>query len=137
MLTDDWDLGEAHWQLTGKGEIYLGVRLPQSGVGDGHGSPPVLGPDDLGRWIQLVTVYDKSTNMVSHYLNGERVSQGRLRVPITLRIGAASIGNWRTSHCDFDPVRSLNGRIDEFAILRRLLSSSEIKMMFEVGKPSS
>jgi Concanavalin A-like lectin/glucanases superfamily len=138
MLTDGWDLGEVHWQITADGELLLGVSLPDTHDGDGHRSPPVLGPQDLGRWVHLATVYDKQTNLITHYLDGKRVSQGYLRVPTTMRIGPANLGNWNP-YPDFlrNSRRSLNGRIDEFAILRRALTDDEVRQMYEMGKPNS
>jgi hypothetical protein len=138
MLTDGWDLGEVHWQITANGELLLGVSLPDTHDGDGHRSPPVLGPKDLGRWVHLATVYDKRTNLIVHYLDGKRVSQGLLRVPTTMRIGPANLGNWNPGP-DFikNSRRSLNGRIDEFAILRRALTDDEVRRIYELGRPSS
>jgi len=138
MLTDGWDLGEVHWQITANGELLLGVSLPDTQDGDGHRSSPVLGPEDLGRWVHLAVVYDKQTNVIAHYLDGKRVSQGSLRVPTTVRIGPANLGNWNPGP-DFqkNSRRSLNGRIDEFVILRRALTDDEVKQMYEMGKPNS
>ncbi|MDR3636355.1 MAG: hypothetical protein P4L84_21310 [Isosphaeraceae bacterium] len=138
MLTDGWELGEVHWQITANGELLLGVSLPDTRDGDGHRSPPVLGPKDLGRWVHLAAVYDKQTNLIAHYLDGKRVSQGLLRVPTTMRIGPANLGNWNP-YPDFlkNSRRSLNGRIDEFAILRRALTDDEVRQMYEMGKPNS
>jgi hypothetical protein len=137
MLTDDWEPREAHWQITVKGEIILGV-MQDDGGGDGHHSPPVIGPNDLGKWVHIVTAYDSASNCISHYLNGNIVSQGALSIPVPLRIGSANIGNWNNArYHDIDAIRSLNGRIDEFALFRRVLSMEEIKQMYELGKPSS
>ncbi len=138
MLTDDWDLGEAHWQITSAGELILGVALPNSRDGDGLRSPPILGPKDLGRWVHLVSTYDRRTNRIVHYCDGRRVAEGPLRVPMALRIGPATLGNWQASPGDIEkPYRSLNGRIDEFAVFRRRLTDDEVNRMYELGKPSS
>ena len=55
----------------------------------------------------------------------------------TVRIGAASIGNWSEPMRE-DPhfaVRNLNGAIDEFAIFSGALSAEEIRELYEIGKP--
>jgi Concanavalin A-like lectin/glucanases superfamily/FecR protein len=139
MLTDDWEPRSAHWQINAKGEIILGVLMSEDrGSDSGHRSPPVLGPGDLGRWVHLATVYDSRRNLIVHYLDGRAISHGSLPDPIPLRIGHADIGNWNVSRAYFpDKIRSLNGRIDEFAILRRALSEEEILRMYELGKPNS
>jgi Concanavalin A-like lectin/glucanases superfamily/FecR protein len=138
MLTDDWEPRSAHWQINAKGQMILGV-LSEGHVGDsGHRSPTVLGPSDLGRWVHLATVYDSRRNIITHYLDGMPVSHGSLLMPSPLRIGHAEIGNWNVSRPQFpDKIRSLNGRIDEFAILRRALGDADIRQMHELGKPNS
>jgi hypothetical protein len=140
MLTDDWDPGDAHWQLTASGQIVLGVRAVNDQQHDvDYATQPILGPSHLGQWVHIATVYDKPNNLVAHYLNGNRVLEERLQYPITLQIGSASIGNWTQTRTPFilPPIRSLNGRIDEFVILRRVLSHDEVKRMYELGKPNS
>ncbi len=144
MLTDDFDPGEAHWQLTASGQIVLGVAAADEGQRNvDYDSRPLLGPSYLGQWVHIATVYDKPRNRVSHYLNGTCVFERRLQYPITLRIGAATIGNWNWNPTampampDSSTIRSLNGRIDEFVILCRVLTGAEIKEMYEEGKPSS
>ncbi len=138
MLTDGWELGEAHWQITSGGELILGVALPNSRDGDGLRSPPILGPKDLGRWVHLASTYDRQTNRIVHYCDGRRVAEGPLRIPTALRIGPANLGNWQAATGTLNkPFRSLNGRIDEFAILRRTLTNAEVHRMYELGKPSS
>jgi hypothetical protein len=134
MLTDDWEPGEVHWQLSDKGEMILGVR---QGTGVNYFSPAVLGPGDLGRWVLLVTVYDSGQEAVLHYLDGKPVSRHHIEATIPLRIGAAEIGNWTTRKFSADPIRSLNGRMDEFGIFGRALSGDEVRAMYELGKPSS
>ncbi len=138
MLTDDWAPGSPHWQINADGQIILGV-LSEGQLGDsGHRSPTVLGPSDLGRWVHLATVYDSRRNLITHYRDGSPVSHGSLPKPTPLRIGHADIGNWNVSRPHFpDKIRSLNGRIDEFAILRRALGDDEIRRMYELGKPNS
>ena len=133
MLTDDYDPGEVHWQLSDRGEMILSVK----GVTNCR-SPAVLGPDDLGRWVHLVSVYDAAAKSVTHFLDGEPVSRHAIRQPTTpLLIGAAEVGNWTTLEKLPHPIRSLNGRMDEFCILARAVSAEEVRAMYESGKPGS
>src|SRR5207249_4021874 len=71
MVTDDWDAGEVHWQLSDKGEMILGVR---HGGGNDF-SLAVLGPSDLGRWVHMVTIFDAQRKAVLHDLDGKPVSR--------------------------------------------------------------
>ncbi|QDU61841.1 FecR protein [Planctomycetes bacterium Pan216] len=132
MLTDGFDFGEPHWQLSDKGEIILGVS---GDPGVNYFSPRVLGPSDLGRWVHLATVYDPARGAVTHYVDGEIVSRDELREPIRLRIGPAEIGNWNSKGSGRHGIRSLNGRIDEFGLFGRAFSDEEIREMFDVGRP--
>lgn len=131
FLTDDWDPGEPHWQVSREGEVILGV----SGPGN-HFSPPVLSAHDLGRWVHLATVYDRATLTVTHYVDGRVVGTRPIRSYLPLVIGAAEIGNWglpmgRAEH----QIRNLNGAIDELAVLGRSLSADEVAAMYEAGRP--
>lgn len=135
MLTDGFNPGNPHWQLSDKGEIILGVN---TGEVKNFFSPVVLEPTDLGRWIFLVTVYDHQKREVVHYLDGTPVSHHKIEKPVPLVIGPAEIGNWRPQkHSGAHSIRSLNGRLDEFAVFGRALSAAEISRLYQAGKPSS
>ena len=134
MLTDGYNPGNPHWQLSDKGEMILGVK---TGAGKNYFSPVVLKPTDLGRWIFLVTVYDHQKKEVIHYLDGLPVSHHKIENPIPLVIGPAEIGNWRPQeHTGTHSIRSLNGRLDEFAIFGRALTAEEILQWYQSGKPN-
>ena len=135
MLTDGYNPGNPHWQLSDKGEMILGVK---TGAGKNYFSPVVLKPTDLGRWIFLVTVYDHHKREVIHYLDGLPVSSHKIENPIPLVISPAEIGNWRPQeHTGTHSIRSLNGRVDEFALFGRALSAQDILQWYQSGKPSS
>mgnify|MGYP003630186356 FL=1 len=135
MLTDGYNPGNPHWQISDKGEIILGVK---TGPGKNFFSPVVLQPTDLGRWIHLVTVYDHQNREVVHYLDGLSVSHHKIENPIPLVIGPAEIGNWRPQeHTGEHTIRSLNGRLDEFALFGRALSAEEVLQLYQSGKPNS
>ena len=51
-----------------------------------------------------------------------------------MRIGEADLGNWSDPIWE-DAIRTLNGRIDEFAIYGAVLSAEEIAEIYEVGRP--
>ena len=131
MLTDGFDGGETHWQLSDKGEIILGVN----GSGNWF-SPPVLGPRDLGRWVFIATVYDGESQALSFYIDGELKKRFPIENPCTLRIGDAELGNWnRQSIGDANQIRSLNGLMDEFGIVKRAMDADEIETLFQAGNP--
>ncbi|MEM1297197.1 MAG: LamG-like jellyroll fold domain-containing protein [Verrucomicrobiota bacterium] len=132
ILTDGWGLGEPHWQISDKGELILGI----GGLGNSF-SPPVIGPESLGRWLHLATVFDHRTAKVTHFVDGQLVAETSYPKSIPLRIGTAEIGNWRSEdRMDSNAIRSLNGRMDEFLILQRALSPSEIRQLYTNGSPN-
>ncbi|GAA4436564.1 LamG-like jellyroll fold domain-containing protein [Bremerella cremea] len=147
MLTDYFQDGHIHWQFRSDGRIEMGIR-PKHEERILYLSEPELGFDDLGRWFQLVTVFDPDLGKVFHYLDGKLIMSAPIeigreadyRAPTEtldkLRIGYAELGNWRRK----DPgepysIRSLNGRMDEFALYSRALSEAEVARLYEIGKP--
>ncbi|NLT72051.1 MAG: hypothetical protein GXX91_15350 [Verrucomicrobiaceae bacterium] len=131
FLTDGFEPGEVHWQISDKGELILGIS------GDGPPntfSDPVIHPDDLGKWIHLAVTVDSATGLVRHYRDGEIVKEESRRDLPPLRIGRAEIGNWQAQGIGH-PIRSFNGRIDEFLILRRALSPGEMAAIHRAGSP--
>ena len=136
LLTDGHDMGEIHWQMTDMGQLLLGVKAESERSHDFY-SPSVIGPVDLGRWVHLACVYNGKEGYVSHYLDGNEVSRESIRIPTTLRVGAAEIGNWVPQELQDYRRRSLNGRIDEFIFLKAPLSAEQIREIYEVGRPQS
>ncbi len=134
MLTDGWDTGEPHWQISDAGELILGIN----GMRNAY-SPPVIGPQSLGKWLHVASVFDEKAQLVSHYLNGEVVSTMKVNRTVAVRFGAAEIGNWRSKDRteDLNKIRVLNGRIDEFLILGRALSDSDIRDIYHNGAPGN
>lgn len=147
MLTDYFQDGHIHWQFRSDGRVEMGIR-PKDEERILYLSDPVLGFEDLGRWLQLVTVFDPDLGKVFHYLDGKLIMSAPIetgreadyRAPTEtldkLRIGYAELGNWRRK----DPgepysIRSLNGRMDEFSVYSRALSEAEVVRLYEIGKP--
>jgi hypothetical protein len=138
LLTDEFNEGKPHWQITQEGQLHLGVKVQSAGSQiDALRSPPVLGPDNLGQWSHLVTVYDRDAGKITHYVNGQAVASGSIREePLPIKIGPAEIGNWGVpSRGNKVPVRNLNGRMDEFLLFNQALGAEEIEALYQAGKP--
>lgn len=136
ILTDGWEKGEVHWQISDRGQLILGV----SG-GPNCFSEPVIQPSDLGRWMHLAVTIDGSagTGRIVHYLDGRPVGETVSAKPLPpLRLGDAEIGNWQPADLTSNPtpIRSLNGRIDDFLILGRALAADEIAELHRAGLPN-
>jgi len=89
-------------------------------------------------WVHLGLVYDPVKEEVRHYANGMRTHTNKISALRPLKIGVADIGNWPFKEwaegTRFE-VRYLKGAMDEFLIAKRAFSDSEIRQMYEVGKP--
>jgi hypothetical protein len=131
FLTDGYDRNELHWQLSDEGEIILGINVP--GIGNTF-SPSVITPEHLGQWLYIVTVVDQEKNKVLHYLNGNKVHERNFEPNFKANFGNVELGNWR-NHAKKDAIRSLNGRMDEFVLFKRALSSEEVLSFYQSGKP--
>lgn len=147
LLTDGFDEGEVHWQLTETGQLELSVRLVGANSTtkgeprrSWYRSPSLFTAVDLGRWVHLATVFDRDGQTVRHYLDGELVSTEPIVPHPLLRIGSAHIGNWDPLQL-MDPkrpetwVRSLNGRVDEFLVIGRALTDRKIRDAYRNGRP--
>ncbi|MEO6246941.1 MAG: LamG-like jellyroll fold domain-containing protein [Opitutaceae bacterium] len=147
FLTDGHDLHEPHWQIMNDGRLFFSVKKRDTwdeskGEKDKkiYFSPPFWNSGMSGRWLMIATVYDPDARHVTHYLNGQQLSQEAVPEEYlveSVSIGAASLGNWDLPNRD-EPryaVRNLNGSMDEFALFAAALSPTEIAGLYENGKP--
>ena len=131
LLTDGYDERDLHWQIRRGGRIEVAIK----GLGN-FVTPRILGPEDIGRWVQLALTVDGERRRISQYVDGESVFQARIEAPARVRIGDAEIGNWGVAASgDTQPVRALNGRVDEFAVFGEALGSDELREIYESGRP--
>ncbi|QDT68848.1 FecR protein [Planctomycetes bacterium MalM25] len=94
--------------------------------------------EDAGSWLHFALVYDADLKRVTHYCNGEVVGWAPIIEVRPIEIGVADIGNWPYKYwakgTEFE-TRNLMGRIDEFVVVGRAMSGSELAEMYKVGKP--
>lgn len=139
LLTDRYEVGSPHWQITSTGSLRLGIRLPDRDgqlEPSGYGSPPVLLAKQIGVWTFVSTVYDRSRKRVQHYINGQRVSDDELIFDQALKIGPADIGNWGVPFSpEQQPIRNFNGRIDELTVWNVALTAQQILEYYQAGRP--
>ena len=154
FLTDHYDPGEIHWQLSVRGALHfstspIGVPPAPAGLEVATNdqiqaenrrffSDEFWNASQSGKWFLLATTVDRAKQpSLVHYINGQSVgfSGGRNmdRSISKLRIGRADLGNW-TDPIWAKSIRSLNGRIDEFAIYSAALAPDEILTIYEDGR---
>lgn len=152
VMADGYETGEPHWQIRNDGKMMLSVMVddtkPNPGAPNDAGfhrvyySPPMWDISMSGQWLHLASVFDPATRAVSHYVNGERISQQVIEDRFlikTLRIGNAEIGNWGQPFRE-DPtfaIRNLNGRMDELAIFKAALSDEQIGQLYRDSRSSA
>ncbi|MEO0445170.1 MAG: LamG-like jellyroll fold domain-containing protein [Verrucomicrobiota bacterium] len=142
FLTDYFDENEIHWQISTAGALHfacspMGVEdIPKNNRR--FYSDVFWDPSQSGKWFLLATTAAEGRETVVHYVNGKRVGfsggTNREKPLPKMRIGEADLGNWS------EPIwptslRTLNGRIDEFAIYQSVLSEEEIRELWEIGRP--
>ncbi|WP_283431497.1 LamG domain-containing protein [Neorhodopirellula lusitana] len=123
FMADEFGPNEPHWQIRHDGALKFGIHSVGYSEAD-----LVLSPQDMSRWLHLAVVYDRQRMKATHYVDGELVGSTRLEADGPLRIGSAELGNWQTQRLPY-PIRRLSGTIDEFLILGRSLSESEIRLL--------
>ncbi len=135
MLTDGFDQGEPHWQISNKGRLILGLggARPSVNVTTRDG---LINEATLGKWIMMAVVIDQTQKTVKHYLNGKLVEEGVKREMHPIRIGNAQLGNWNSAgNSSQKALRPFNGVIGEFLMLQRTATQDDLTLFYESGKP--
>lgn len=130
LMGDGWDIGCLHWQLDWRGQLIVAARGEFQCV-----SPTIVTPDRLGRWMLLVATRDARTGTVTQYVNGRVVATARGDAGAPVHIGSASLGGWVPPADARNPVRTLDGRLDEFLIVRTALTGDEVRALYQAGRP--
>ena len=133
FMCDGFDAGTLHWLIRKDGVLGLTVIGPGAGNYQIVASPPVLTLDQFGMWLHLAVVLDGSAKRVSHYVNGQRVSEKALKIHPPFRIGTAELGNWNArGFPENDPsmIRNFSGAMDEFCLFSRALPAAEIRALY-------
>ena len=133
LMCDGFDAGTLHWLIRKDGVLGLTVIGPGPGNFQIVPSPSVIRLDQFGMWQHVAVVLDGPAKRVSHYVNGQRVSETTLNIPPPFRISTAELGNWNArGFPDNDPlmIRNFSGAMDEFCLFSRALPASEIGELF-------
>ena len=148
FLGDGYENGEPHWQIREDGKLMLSVMVDDTRMHPKYKksrfhwvyfSPPIWDLSMSGQWMHVASVYDPKQRLVSHYVDGLKVSSEEITDEFLvkkLRIGNGEIGNWGEPFKE-DPnwaIRNLNGRMDEIAIYQAALSGEEVSRIFEQSR---
>ncbi len=142
FLTDYFDENEIHWLISKDGSMHIAVS-PMGAVDiPEHNrrffSVSFWDHSKSGQWFHLAVTAESGVGNVRYYVNGRpiEIRDGtQMHKPLpAMRIGEADLGNWSEPIWE-QAIRTLNGRIDEFALYSVALPAEEIMMIFEEGRP--
>jgi hypothetical protein len=137
--------GDVHWYLHENGSLGFAV-VGEDGQWQRFHSPMIFRRANLEQWRCMAASFDGATGLVTHFLDGKAIASQSIGTRGPLKPGTVQVGNWalragdrlraskdKTSPKDFR--RALQGRIDELAIFSTALSTEEIRLLSEAGKP--
>ncbi|MBK1876056.1 LamG-like jellyroll fold domain-containing protein [Pelagicoccus mobilis] len=129
LLTDNWEVGEPHWQFRQNGMLSVGLRYSEN-ERSGHLSESFVNLKRIGQWVHLCTVIDPKSEQVVHYLNGSVLSKATLQRSTPYSFGPSSIGNWgKPAGHSIHQIRNLNGKIAELMVYGAALEEEEVQRL--------
>ncbi len=129
LNTSGYSNKDHHWQIVDNGAMQTsanGVFRITSGE---NGIP-------LGKWTHLVTTYDADKQQVCCYVDGVLITKNKAKNSDPVNFCDSCIGHWEMP-ISWPKERGFRGRIDEFFVLTRAMSPTEILALYEIGKPHS
>ena len=128
-----------HWYIQGNGSLVFSVRSDNGKQNHKFSSPSIIDRSMLGKWQNLLTVFNPIDKSVAHYLNAQQVSTTKISKKGFSQVlfGNAEIGNSSLKNSNGKtPVRFFMGRIDELSIFGRALDQDSINKIYQIGKPN-
>ena len=153
LLCDTEIPGSPHWQVDSQGRLMLSLKGPARRKQNHslthrqaknprdrlepwvYQTPPIL-KKRIGEWAHLVTVYDRQSRKVSHYVDGRKVASEKINSQVKLSINKAEVGNWPRPDKGH-PSTNFRGRMDELAVFQSALPEDEILRLYEFGRPNA
>ena len=128
-----------NWYIQGNGCLVFSVRSDNGKQNHKFSSPSIIDRSMLGKWQNLLTVFNPIDKSVAHYLNAQQVSTTKISKKGFSQVlfGNAEIGNSSLKNSNGKtPVRFFMGRIDELSIFGRALDQDSINKIYQIGKPN-
>jgi hypothetical protein len=129
--SNGWDAGDLHWQIFRSGPVAIGYQ------GVNYRQKAHLRTVPENQWIHVLGTLSSETGEIRVYVNGTVAHAAEVSANRRMTPGRGRLGNWlMEAEQDGAPIRSLRGKMDEFAIWKRALTEAEVKALVEAGKPS-
>lgn|GEM_PF-726165 len=129
--SNGWNKGGVHLQITRLGQVWVGVHgeLPEQRVLSAQIRP--------GRWHHVIATVDCVKHERRVYIDGKLSSSAAIPENIQfVQPGSCRLGNWLADETNtVTSDRGLSGRIDEFAVWKRVLDGDEVKQLWRSGTP--
>lgn len=130
FMTEGYQNGAAHWQITREGKLRLGIAGRQALPSRDYDTAAIFTPERFGQWLHLATTVDPVAQEVRHYLNGQLIVSHPRAGVFPLAMPLAELGNWNNhGHSDRVAIRHFSGVMDEFLLFNRVLSPEEIRKL--------
>ncbi len=131
LNSDDMEDGDVHFQITRQG-------LPKGGVQGTNTNDSFIGdPLPIGKWVHVAIVISSLDHTRQVYANGKLVRKGTMNREVLIKPSLCRLGNWLPAEKYLEKrTRAFRGRMDELAIWNRALLESELRQMFEAGRPN-
>ncbi len=133
LSSDYWKEKGVHWHISKLGVMTLGVYAPKGKNAIFRSPEDTFHDDYLGKWIMITATYDGATGIGRQYINNKLVDEHKNLDESIAIIGKAQIGNWFNG---YQTLRSLNGKMDRFAVWSKALNQEEITKNYILGNPS-
>jgi YD repeat-containing protein len=134
------------WGLWNSGALHLGqfrfqledLFVPRADrAWDQYDTGPIADLQSAGDWNQVAVTYDSESQVVTQFLNGQRVERWDTTYNDSLRLGHLAIGNLSVDQLEVEQGvnREFIGAIDEVIISSRAFTLEEIRSHYMAGKP--
>lgn len=129
---DPKTIGSTCWSVNKNGQIVLRTRTAKGNLF--YESAVAFQAEKLGRWAHVATTYSADTRMITHYVNGRPFSREKVSDLVVLRFPNAMLGHSNPVPGSKSGV-ALKGSIDEFGIFAGVYDETEIRRLYEIGRP--
>jgi hypothetical protein len=131
--------GGVNWMVNPRGLMIFAMRdQPPAESSDTTQRPKsaVSVYGNLRVWTHLAVTYEADERRVRFFVDGQFDSEVHTPTRLDAVLGPAIIGNTKSrNHEDQQFFQRLSGRMDEFVILARALSATEIQTHYAAGNP--
>lgn len=122
----EFDEGAVQWQIDRQGRLQILIGRGANQAALNYSSESVIKPWLYKTWIQLASVLDGKNQTITHYMDGVKVGQNTMEMPVRFHLSEMEIGNW-TQKERTPTLRYFDGAVDDIVIFNKALTKDEIQ----------